>query len=265
MSGPLYPSLPKHGTNYVIADPPATGPRNWFIKWYRVGAGTNWVHVYREWPAQSESGWWAEMRPDITARADGKRRFDGYPGPAQRWAFAPGIVAYKKLILEAEGWVWDEEAGHWDGSNAEKIQERYIDPRAGGVEVPSLEEGTSIITMMAEEQKDARGRIIGPEMIWQPAPGGGGASNTMQGQELLNERLNYDDKREINVLNCPKWYVVDTCKQSILAYTEYTGADGDKGALKDIVDPDLYLARVDPEHIDDASMKCSGPNGDDED
>ncbi len=259
----LYPTLPKHGTNYVVADP--GGNRNWFIKWYRVGAGTNWAHIYREWPAKSEAGWWAEMRPDITARAEGKRHHDGYRGPAQRWDFDSGILRYKRIILEAEGWIWKEDPGQWEGGRSEEIFERFIDPRMGGTEVPSAEEGTSIIALMADEQHDAQGRLVGPSMVWRPAPGGGSAINTSSGQVLLNDRFHYNPDNPVNALNCPKWYVVDACEQSILAYQEYTGADGEKGALKDIVDPDLYFVRTDPEHIDDAAMTCSGARaGDDE-
>lgn len=226
----LYPSLPKAGTNYRFADPGAFR-KNWVIKWFRCGAEPQHAFIYREWPDWATHGAWAE--PGSAERPDGK------PGPAQRSEFGRTILDYKKLILESEGWVWDEREGAWNGTKAEVIFESYIDPRMGGAEVPSAEEGTSIISMMADEQRDRDGRIIGPSMIWLPAPG----TRVHDGMEILSGLFGYDNEKPVTINNCPTIYVCEQCAQSIYAFREYTGLDGEKGALKDIVDPDRYFAK----------------------
>jgi hypothetical protein len=58
----------------------------------------------------------------------------------------------------------------------------------------------------------------------------------------------------VSALNAPRFYVVDACQQSIFAYREYTGIDGEKGAMKDVVDPDWYLCKVDPQHVGERDM-----------
>lgn len=236
----LYPGLPSVGTNYTVGDPGVA--KNWFIKWYRFSE--HHMFIYREWPDWQTHGPWA-------VAAD---KPDGKPGTAPRSEFGRGIVDYKRMILTAEGWVWDEQAGRWDGSNAEKIFERLIDPRMGGAEVPSAEEGTSLIALMEQEQLDRDGHVIGPSMIWTPAPGG----RILDGLQLINDRLDYNQDKPVDVLNCPKMYVVQDCLQSIYALREYTGIDGEKGALKDIIDPDRYVVKADVTYVPDQAMECRG-------
>lgn len=248
-----YPQLGKVGTNYRVADP--GGSKNWVIKWYRfvpIESGRHFVYLYREWPDIQTHGEWA-LPGD---------KHDGVPGPAQRSSFGRGIIDYKRLILTLEGWVWNEQEGRWDGSKAEQIQESYIDPRMGGAEVPTVDDGTSIIAMMEEEQRDSKGRLVGPSMIWLQAPGGGGSIANQQGIMLLNDWFDYDTERArnegVNISNCPTFYVVEDCEQSIYAYRTYTGLDGEKGALKDIMDPDYYLRKADVGHVDAQSLKVRG-------
>jgi hypothetical protein len=258
--GAVYPGIPMTGTNYVVADP--GGTKNWFIKWYRCVSEPPWIVLYREWPPMSSYGSWAEMRPNIGNQ--GGLRFDGYPGPAQRCNFDPSILNYKRIVLESEGWTWDEQAGWTRGPATEEIWERWIDPRMGGAEVPSAEEGTSIISLMEDEQRDAKGRLIGPSMVWLSAPGGGRAIHNLQSLEIFNGWFHYDESAPVNVLNSPRFYVVDGCQQSIFAYKEYTGLDGEKGAMKDVVDPDWYLCKVDPQHVGEHAMDVRGAGGEDE-
>ncbi len=230
----LYPGLPKKGANFVVCDPGFS--KNWFVKWYRVGADMPFTFVYREWPDWATHGQWA--LPGDKA--------DGMNGPGQRTDFGRGILDYKRMILEAEGWVWDEGMHTWDGTHAEPIVRRIMDCRGGGSEVPSVEEGTSLIQLMADEQTDKDGHVIGPRMWWEPSAGG----KVFDGLQLLNNRFAYDTEQPVNVLNCPSWYVVEDCKQSIYAYREYTGIDGEKGALKDVVDPDRYFVKSNEGYIE---------------
>ena len=247
--------LAVHGvTRYCVIDPGHA--KNWFIKWYAV-TPRGWVILYREWPDFQHYGPWAEP-PD---RAD---KHDWRPGEAQRLGLQPGIERYKRLMLELEGWRFDpsvesaprrlrgERRSHfldtprdidqrldlWDGSQAEHIARRLIDPRLGGTGVPSQKEGTSIIDLMAEETLDRQGRVLAPRMFIDAAPG----RHVQHGIQLLQTAMEYDDSRPLNEYdNCPKWYVVDDLKQSDLCYAEYTGLGTEKDALKDIIDPDRYF------------------------
>lgn len=222
-------------TRYVACDP--AGAKNWFIKWYAVTPGGHTI-VYREWPDLRTHGEWA-VTP---GGQDRTRLFDWRPGPAQRSEAGRGIVGYKRLILELEGWVWDESKKVWDGSKAEPIECRVMDPRFGGMEAPGEDEGTSIIAMMAEEQTDRDGNVTGPAMDWLPAP----ASRVEETVQMINDLMEWNPELPVTILNCPRWYVVaEDCGQSDLAYQEFTGAGTEKDALKDIVDPDRYFVKAD--------------------
>ena len=233
--------IPTTGTRFCATDP--AGVKNWFIKWYIIDP-LGRAFIYREWPDRQTYGEWALP----------SEKPDGRPGPAQSSDHGSSIVGYKKLILELEGWKWNEKDKVWDGSNAEKIFCRYIDPRMGGAEVPSEEEGTSIISMMQDEQKDKSDNTIGPQMTWLAADGG----SIDEGIQVINNWLDYDDDEEITALNAPRLYVSADCEQSIYAFHEYTGRDGLKGALKDVVDPDRYFLKSGPDYFDENLTITSG-------
>ena len=244
----LYPRLGKRGTNYLVADPGAA--KNWFLKWYRCVPylDREMVFVYREWPDYAQHGEWAVPG----------NRHDGAAGPAQRAGFGRGIVEYKRLILEAEGWVWNEEKGVWDGTKAEPIYRRFIDPRMGGAPVPSAEEGSTIIEQFALENRDITSRGIGPAMVFEPAPGGGRSIADQSSLMLLNDRFDYDVNQPIGPMNSPLWFVVEDCWQSIVCYRTYTGLDGEKGAWKDCIDPDWYLVKANPGFVDENTAAVAG-------
>jgi hypothetical protein len=236
------------GTRFCVIDP--GGAKNWFVKWY-FATPEGWTIVYREWPDLARHGEWALAPAEL---AHGGTRVDWRPGPAQRAEAGRGIVGYKRLLLELEGAVWREDTGAWDFSRAEKISRRLMDSRMGGSPVPTEEEGTSIIELMFEEHRDARGRVTGPSMDFEPAPGSG-LQETIQ---LLAERFDWNENEPRTAVNCPKWYVLEDCAQSILAYEEYTGAGTDKDALKDIVDPDRYYVKAGCEHVAAGAMRVRG-------
>lgn len=238
----LYDKLPKLGTNYCFCDPGNT--KNWVIKWYRVQPEPEWTFIYREWPDMQTHGAWAEPG----------NKPDGKNGPAQRSDFGGGILKYKKLILEAEGWVWT--GREWDGTHAEEILEREMDSRMGGMEVPTEEEGTSLIQMMAEEQTDRAGNVIGPSMFWKPACG-----HIPDPIQTVNDFLDYNQDEPVSVYNAPRLYVCEDCEQSIYAFREYTGLDGLKGALKDIVDPDVYYCKRNPGYVPPGALEVTGGMG----
>lgn len=215
-------------TRYCVIDPGHA--KNWFIKWYAV-TPQGWRIVYREWPDYGRYGEWA-LPPE---RAD---QHDWRPGEAQRLGLAPGIDRYKRLMLELEGWRWDEKLEEWDGSRSETIQRRLIDPRLGGQGVPSQEEGTSIIDLLAGETKGRSGKVHLPRFLVEEAPG----RHVAHGIQLLQSAMEWDTARPLNAYdNCPKWFVLDDLKQTEIAYAEYTGLGTDRDALKDIIDPDRYF------------------------
>lgn len=232
--------VPKEGTRYCVSDP--AGSKNWFIKWYIVD-DLGRVFLYREWPDLERYGEWALP----AEKADGK------PGPAQTLESGRSITGYKRMILEAEGWRWN--GREWEPTpQREEIHERLIDPRLGGAEVPSVEEGTSIISLMADEQRDGDGHLVGPAMDWVPAPGG----LIEEGIQAINDWLDWDQNRPLDVLNAPRYYVSTACGQSLYALREYTGRDGLKGALKDVVDPDRYLFKRGPDRVTPETYRAAG-------
>ena len=218
--------VPKSGTRYCSCDP--GGRKNWFIKWY-IADDLGRVFLYREWPDMRTYSEWALP----------SNKPDGKAGPAQS-SLGLSIVGYKKLLAQLEG---DEE-----------IFDRVIDPRGGGAEVPNVKQGQSIISMMEEEQRDAEGNVIGPSYIWYAGPGG----DIEEGIGVLNDMLDYDDSQPVNAMNHPRYYISSDCEQSIYAYAEYTGLDGQKGALKDVVDPDRYLFKRGVFFVDPEMMAASG-------
>jgi len=233
------------GELYCVADP--GGNKNWFIKWYKIVG--NEVYLYREWPDMQQYGEWAIPSDKL----------DFKQGPAQRVSFGNGIEGYKKLVLQLEGWRYDEETGIWDDSEAETIFERLIDPRFSVDERHG--EGTSIIQMMEAEQTDFQGRVVGPRMYWNQARGNaarGGMKPTEISMQMINELMDYNDEKPVNAMNTPRWFVHERCQQSIYAYQEYTGMGTDKDALKDVVDPDRYLVSSDVLGVDVSQMQCLG-------
>jgi hypothetical protein len=84
-------------TRYQIIDP--AGARQFFMIWFAVDShGRHFI--YREWPDLPTYGEWA-------LPADDPNKWDGKQGPAQAKTIS-GVVAYKRVILEAEGWRWTE-------------------------------------------------------------------------------------------------------------------------------------------------------------
>lgn len=218
----------KGGTRYCVIDPGHA--KNWFIKWYFV-TPQQWRIVYREWPDYQRYGAWA-LPPE---RAD---KLDWREGEAQRQGMEPGTNRYKRLMLELEGWIWDSKKEEWDGSKSERILRRLIDPRLGGQGVPSQDEGTSIIDLMAGETLTRSGKVQYPRFLIEEAPG----RHVSHGMQMLQTAMEWDSARPPNALdNCPKWYHVDDLKQTEICYTEFTGLGTDKDALKDIIDPDRYF------------------------
>lgn len=232
---------------YCVADP--AGTKNWFIKWYAVTPPGHTI-VYREWPPQQTHGEWA-LPPESSEKSDWRA------GEAQRLGSGRGMDGYKRLILELEGWRFDERSAQWDGSKSERIERRLIDPRLGGAGVPGQEEGTSIIDLMANETLDTKGRLLVPRMFWEEAPG----RHVHHGLQLLQTAMEWNEGQPLDALtNCPKWYVVEDLLQTRTCYSSYVGPpfSTEKCALKDIIDPDRYFIESGYGYVDPSLFVTRG-------
>lgn len=231
------------GTRYVYCDPGFD--KNWFMLWIFVTPAGHRI-VYREWPDAPTFDEWA-VSPSEATESDGARKWDWRPGPAQRNDAGGGINRYKTLIMEAEGHVWKPSDCVWDTSAAEPIARRLMDTRLGGERVPNLDEGTSIIDLLATAEPDPEGRPL-PPMFWDEAS----ACGFGEGVQLINMALAYDDTKPITMQNCPKLYIVDDCAQIDLALSAYIAPPqtSERNALKDPIDCLRYALKDDFGHVD---------------
>jgi hypothetical protein len=179
-------------TRYVVVDP--AGTKNWFIKWYAC-TPQGWTILYREWPDAQRYGAWA--LPPTKAE-----NFDWRQGEAQRLSppHGRGMDGYKRLILELEGWKFDEKTQTWDGSRSETILRRLIDPRMGDTQAPGKEEGTSIINLLAEETKNTAGAVTLPRMFFEEGPD----SHVQQTVQMLNTAMAWKKNDPYSAHQLPK-------------------------------------------------------------
>lgn len=210
-------NIPAFGTNYMVVDP--AGARNWFMIWARVSENGE-IYVYREFPDMSD-GEWALPSGDL----------DGKAGTAQRANAGRSLCDYKQLILDLEG--------------GEEINERYIDPRAGGTKAVTEDGGVTLIDMLDDGENP---------MHFVPSAG----IKIEQGVALINDGFAYDTTQELSPLNKPKLYISERCQNLIYCLKEWTGLDGEKGATKDPVDCLRYLMTMNPIYMDDSTMKGFG-------
>lgn len=256
--GPPPPRLtgmegPSTWTRRVIYDP--HGARNPFIMW--IACDRHGRHVtYREWPDRATFGEWA-----VPSKKDSK--WNGDKGPAQE-KIGLSVAEQKRLMLEAEGWVWnDEQKKFEEGPNGiEEIYERLIDPRAGAAERQAENEGDAetLIGIFLDEQKDAAGNIIGPSMRFEQAPG----LQEEHGIEIINTKyLGYDTTAPVvPLVNEPLWLVFDECEQTIYSCLNYRPGRGKQDeACKEPVDCARYYFTGDPYFAGDGPGYFAGKGG----
>jgi hypothetical protein len=236
--------LPKEVTRYVFKDPASA--RNAFIIWVAVDPHGR-HYIYREWPEITKYGEWAVTSED-------SKKWDGDPGPAQR-PLGFGVADYKREMLVLEGNRWNGKA--WD-MVGEKIFERRGDPRA--MAAPSgMDEtgGASMFDRYREPQKDSNGWDM-PPMDFQPAPG----YHIDRGVEAINDLLAWNPNEPPTALvNEPRLYVTENCRNTIWALENWTGADGERGACKDAVDTVRMMATSDLFYHNPKMKVSSGGGG----
>ena len=241
----------KDGTNYQVMDP--AGHRPYTMLWAR--AVKHGIYIYREWPCPRREvigygfpGPWAVNGKDP----------DGVAGPAQKMT-GLSYLDYKREIAEAEGWegykrgISNAELLKLRPAGGENVRVRFIDPRAAGTEIKTLDGVKTLLTSLDD---------IG--LFFEPAPG----DDIDDGCAEIDNWLAYDTEREIDFSNRPKLYISDECENLIFALKTWVGwrrpADGNtgamnmKGATKDFIDKLRYLALAGIDYVPEASLGTVG-------
>ena len=241
-------AIPSVMARTMVCDP--APERNWFFLWMGVDAKGD-VYVYREWPGSyaipgvGVPGPWAEISSKRNGINDGDR------GPAQE-KFGFSLERYKAEWARLEAWddaaEWvaqdccrypsSSEIAEWSAVNGtrEPLRRRVIDARASSQSKITMGEDKSLFDFCLELSDDfvqASGSRIGA------------------GEELINSLLNPAPGGR-------KLFVAESCRNTIFALQNMTGADGQKGACKEPIDCLRYglesgmLDDV-PDETDDAS------------
>lgn len=238
--------MPKSLVRCMVVDP--APERNWTAGWYGYDPVCDVLYKYRDWPGNYEipgvgvPGPWAVQSDRRNGINDGDR------GEAQE-SFGMGFLAYKYEWARLERWAdfvrWVE-SGHdemswpddWDEIDgwsevdgvAEQMLFRVIDARAASQSKISRCENVSLfeeVSRLAEGFQPASGQQIGV------------------GLNMLRDRIAVG-----------KYRICDCCTNTIFAYENFTGADGQKGACKDFLDCDRYviLSGICDTSADDATV-----------
>ncbi len=273
--------IPAEGTNWHFMD--FAWNRKWFMIWLRVWEinGKKRIYLYREWPDFETYGEWAVP----SEKPDGER------GPAQE-TLGYSINDYKRLMWQLEGnELKREEAersapplpgplphsanggegagarpsggqdkdGSWGHSphrgTGEVIFKRLGDPRSGAVQSVQTDEVTTILDMLNEPGED------GLDIEVHPVQADGTRSKIVEGVNLVNQWLEYDDEQPIGLENEPILYISDRCRNVIECMKLWTGQGGEKGASKDPIDLLRYAAVTDIEYFPEGSLEVWGGVG----
>jgi hypothetical protein len=243
--------LAARGTRYHILDP--ANARNFCMLWgSRLPDSEKPRHVvYREWPGNYHipgvgvPGPWAI--PGDANHPDGKA------GPAQR-SFGFGYWRYKRELARLEGWESYEKGRgggegssdvreeDWiiklaeDGKAREMIFERIVDARFASNPKIENDRPSTLITDFAD---------VG--VTFKTAPG----KSLADAVQAINDALDYDEERPVGYLNMADLVISEECINLIFALSTWTGADGAKGATKDLIDVLWMWLQSDPIYMDD--------------
>jgi hypothetical protein len=128
------------------------------------------------------------------------------------------------------------------------VWERIIDPRAVEEKVHGAERTVNLRELLEEESPK--------DWEWTAARG----IATMNGVDVINDWLYWDERKPLGYGNEPRLYISDECKNLIACIEMWTGQDGDKGASKDFVDVLRYMLLQGPEWVD-AKKQSVGYDG----
>jgi len=207
------------------------GNRNWFMNWTGVDANEDkWTIA--EWPDAADLGEWALPG---SRTLDGRAAQDGKPGPAQLSGGGRTFDEYKHIILQREGWKLNPSGSYErEPEQTWMVLNRYLDPRPANMSLPSDTECKTYLTYLNERLRDYQGRIIGPDLYFEAGVNCG----IEEAQQWVNDWIcgGWDAQKEPTPLNRPKWFISETCVNTIFALRVWTGFDKEKGATKDPID-----------------------------
>ena len=238
--------LPKRLARILVVDP--APERNWCCGWYGYEKATDTLYKYREWPGSYEIPG-VGMPPPWAQLSDRNRGVNDGAYAGGQEDFGMSFLKYKFEWARLEGWAdftawaethdpleWPEEIGiveEWSElqGTREPILERVIDARAAAQSKMSQKEN---LTLFDEVAKLAEGFV--------PASG----QQIAVGLAVLRDRI-----------ETGRYKVTADCTNTIFAYEQYTGRDGQKGAVKDWIDGDRYAALSGIfEYGEDAATEC---------
>lgn len=141
----------------------------------------------------------------------------------------------------------------------EIIETRFIDPRAGNEEKHRDTGSTTPIMELAKPNYDlVTGKQLAPGMLYRSASG----VSIDIGMNAVNELLHWNmDEDFCPIINQPRLFVVDSCKQVIECLKTYTGLAGEKGPWKDFSDLVRYAATSGLCYIDPNRPRATGQSG----
>lgn len=242
--------IPQCGARLMVIDP--APERNWCVGWYRYARETDTLYKYREWPSAYEVPGvgvppaWARLSDRNRGVNDGE-----YAGGQED--FGMNFLKYKYEWARLEGWAdfeewakshdpleWPEdldEVAEWDAERGarERIALRVIDARAAAQSKMSMRENLTLF--------DEVDRLV-PGLV--PASG----QRIDVGLSVLRDRI-----------ETGRYRVSSGCVNTIFAYENYTGRDGQKGAVKDWIDLDRYAALADLAGMEDPGEDGGGSGG----
>lgn len=230
--------VPRVGTWYRCAD--FAEGRNHFVIWALVDA-RNRVWVCHEFPQEGDyivEDDWGDPGPWAVTSKTGKR--DGDAGPAQKKR-GLSLAGYKRewtRIAAKLGAWWSA-----DGSAIE-VAQSWGDSRLGHAPTPTMSGSSSLIEMFAELDE-----------VFDPASG---ARLQADGDGVIDDCLAYDFSKPMGPENSPRLFVLEDCKATIFALSNYSGADGAKAACKDPEDALRMLLLAEPEYAGNVKL-VSGP------
>ncbi len=205
----------KNITRYQIIDP--AGKKSWFMAWIAVDvAGTFWV--YKEYPGVDVGEWGVQGKNGKWVEGEGAK------------TQGLGLRDYIEISYQIEG--REHKDGAWVGGD--DIFDRLIDPRLGAARYQGADNDSSIM----EDLEDL-------DFPVSPAPG----DDIEDGLQKLIDLMSYDQKKEIDGMNRPHFYISDECENIIKALSEYTGDGGMKEIWKDPIDVLRYAAAADIDHV----------------
>jgi hypothetical protein len=249
--------IPQQGTRYQMIDP-TPGGRPFFFLYLKISGEC--MYIETDWPQQDAPGVpdvpfgkWAEP----SGRKDGVNDGDLADGAD---SIGWGVERYVREFARLEGWDF-EEAKTWHENEAEEDFEDFDDPMrlhthkvaflenrlSDGAELKSLP-GHNAKLPVEERGLDSRAatspriekdrsstlyemfKDYGLEMCL--APG----IDIAERVAMVNSLLDYDENDKGEIVNPPRLYISERCRNLIFAMEYWTGADGQKGATKDPVD-----------------------------